>query len=83
MAAELPLAPDWLSALGTPYWLYLLIVGLYVAALIGLAGWVLARTGRSPLWSLLLLVPTVNVVAIWALAYAKWPRFEAGRKNEG
>lgn len=63
------------EVLGMPPWAGLLVVGLTLAYMIGAAGFVLAKSGRSPLWSLVLLVPVANVVAIWAFAYARWPRF--------
>jgi hypothetical protein len=50
------------------------IVGLMIAATLTLTGFLLARMGYKPLWALLLLVPTVNVVAIWTLAFLKFPR---------
>ncbi len=55
-----------------------LIVGVLIATKMGLGGWVLARTGRSPLWILALLVPWLDLGAIWLFAWASWPA-EAGR----
>ncbi len=50
---------------------------LIVLALIVLVLWpnfkIVARAGFSPLWALLLLVPILNVIALWVFAYAKWP----------
>lgn len=34
---------------------------------------VLVRTGFSPWYCLLSLVPFVNIVALWAFATAQWP----------
>lgn len=34
---------------------------------------VLRRAGFSRWWALLVLVPVVNVVALWLFAYARWP----------
>lgn len=36
-------------------------------------GRILGRIGISPFWSLVALVPLVNVVALWALAFVDWP----------
>ena len=55
-------------------WVSMSIVGVCVATAIGLAGFILARAGYKPLWALLLLVPTVNVLALWVLAFRKFPR---------
>lgn len=55
-------------------WVSMGIAGLCVAAAIGLAGFILARAGYKPLWALILLVPTVNVLGLWLLAFRKFPR---------
>lgn len=34
---------------------------------------IVMRTGFSPLFSLLLLVPVVNILALYYLAFARWP----------
>ena len=34
---------------------------------------VLSRLGFSPWLALLVFVPFVNLIALWLLAYAKWP----------
>ena len=48
------------------------IMGLLLAVLIGVAGFACARLRISPLWALALLVPYVNVIIIWILAYSRW-----------
>ena len=66
-----------LSLLGPlPDWVQLAVIGVLWAWLIGAGSFVLARLGRSPLWILMLLVPGVNVIGIWLLAYARWPRVD-------
>ena len=57
-------------------WIGYTLLGVILTYTLVLGGWTAAKAGRSPLWGLLLLVPYVNVLAIWALAYARWPRFE-------
>lgn len=52
------------------HWLVLLI--FVVAVIIPLAR-VLSRTGHSGWWSVLYLLPLVNVIALWIFAYKKWP----------
>ena len=49
------------------------IYGLLLAYTIGAGGFTLARSGFKPLWVLLLLVPTVNVMALWCWACGRWP----------
>lgn len=52
------------------HWLIVLIV---IAVLLWPLARILKRTGHSPWWALVWLVPVVNVIALWVLAYAKWP----------
>jgi hypothetical protein len=39
-------------------------------------GRVLRRAGYSPWWALLVLVPLVNLVALWVFAYVRWPAID-------
>ncbi len=63
-----------------PSWLGSVLFGLQLSLKIGLGGWVLARTGRSPLWVLLLLVPYLDLAMIWLFAYAEWPAERLARE---
>ena len=56
----------------SPY-ISMTIIGLMIAAVLTLAGFILARLGYKPLWALLLLPPTVNVIGLWLLAFIKFP----------
>ena len=53
----------WELLIGSVVTTYMLIAG----------GWVLAKAGRSPLWILLLLFPSLNVLAVWTFAFIRWP----------
>lgn len=57
-----------------PRWVMLSIYGLMLTYSIAAGGFALARAGIKPLWVLVLLVPTINVVALWVWAYGRWPR---------
>lgn len=50
---------------------------LFVLALIALVlypiGRILSRIGFSPLWSILVFVPILNLLALWILACSVWP----------
>ena len=59
-----------------PDWVFLTIIGVAISAMMGFGGVILVRVGFSPLWIFLLLVPVVQIVAIWAFAYSRWPRIE-------
>jgi hypothetical protein len=37
------------------------------------------RTGHSGAWGLLMLVPLVNLISLWVLAFKEWPALRGGR----
>lgn len=61
------------SLFGLEPWQFLLILSVVLTYTLVAGGWVLAKAGRSPLWVLFLLVPYVNVIALWVFAYSRWP----------
>jgi len=67
------------SVFGLPLWFVYLVIAITLTYGLVLGGWVLAKAGRSPVWVLLLLVPYVNVIAVWAFAYARWPFVDGAR----
>lgn len=71
------------TVLGLEPWLGYTIIACLLTYFVSAAGWVLARAGRSPVWVMLLLIPWVNVVAIWAFAYTRWPAMDEGRAPPG
>jgi hypothetical protein len=44
-----------------------------VAAMLYPTGRILRRLGFSPLWSILMFLPLINVIALWLLAFSEWP----------
>lgn len=74
-----PLGFDLLQAL--PLSLGYLVLGIIVLGLVGASGFVLARLGIKPLWAVCLVVPFVQIISIWALAYIKWPRDSSVQKQ--
>ena len=58
------------------------IVIIIAVTLTGLAltywivGNILAKAGFSRWWFLILLVPLVNIMAIWIFAFKKWPNID-------
>lgn len=73
---------DMIDSLAAWFWdlpktLLLFIYGVMLTYTIAAGGYALARTGIRPLWVLLLLIPTVNVIAIWLWAYLRWPAVQA------
>ncbi len=54
---------------GPVHWLFFIVV---VAAVLYPIGRILSRIGFSPLWSVLVFAPLVNLVALWVLASIDW-----------
>ncbi|HVH74400.1 MAG TPA: hypothetical protein VM755_05745 [Stellaceae bacterium] len=67
--------PGWgwghMGAFGLMAWPFMAAMALLFLYPIGR---VLGRIGLSPLWALVALVPLVNLIALWVLAFAEWPR---------
>jgi len=49
------------------------LLGLYLGAKVLLAAWVAARAGRSPLWGLTMIIPGMELIAVWIFAITPWP----------
>jgi uncharacterized membrane protein YhaH (DUF805 family) len=78
-----PLA-DWISvlrALTESPSLVAVLALLLLAVPMLLIGRVLRRAGYSSWWVLLVLVPLVNVIALWAFAYMRWPAIDRETKG--
>ena len=63
-----------MNFLNLPEWGTYLLEGVLLFIGLSAAAVVLTRTGRSPYWVFLLLVPFVNVIALWYLAFAAWSK---------
>lgn len=63
---------DWMgvAAYQLNHWVFFAIAA---AIFLYPIGRILNRIGLSPFWSLLFLVPLVNVIALWILAFIDWP----------
>ena len=59
---------------GLPEWLADLIMAVTIPYTMCVFGVIIKKTGRNPLWGLVLLIPFAGVVMAWVTAYAKWPR---------
>lgn len=55
---------------------FFLILVIVVAFVVWIHGRVLNKAGFSRWWVLLVLVPIVNLAAIWVFAFVDWPRLE-------
>jgi uncharacterized membrane protein YhaH (DUF805 family) len=60
----------------------LIVLLIYIAVLI-IPFWKLwSRTGHSGWMALLMLVPVVNFVMIWVLAFKRWPALDGAERIE-
>lgn len=59
-----------------PLWLEYLIAGILVFITLACGGVVLSRAGRNPFWALVLPLPYVQVLALWAFSFCKWPQVD-------
>ena len=61
----------WMYGYGPFHWLWFIVM---IAAVIYPVGRILGRIGFSPLWSIVMFIPVVNLIALWILAFTEWPR---------
>lgn len=57
-----------------PFWLSSLLHGIFIFVSMAAGAVVLTRAGRSPWFTFLLLLPFVQIVALWVFAYTAWPK---------
>jgi len=43
---------------------------------------IISKAGYSGAWSLVSLIPFVNIIALWIFAFAKWPYERGGRSDD-
>jgi hypothetical protein len=62
---------NWMSmtSFGLAHWIF--FVGM-VALILFPVGRILSRSGFSPIWSLLVFVPIVNLIGLWVFAFSDW-----------
>jgi hypothetical protein len=58
-----------LPGFGPTHWV---VFALMAAVILYPIGRILKRIGVSPIWSVLALIPMVNLVGLWVLAFADW-----------
>ena len=54
------------------YWHWLLLL-LFAAAVVVPVWRILERSGNSGWWSLFMVIPGVNLLLLWIIAFAPWP----------
>jgi uncharacterized membrane protein YhaH (DUF805 family) len=59
---------------------------LYLVPILVLYIWmsfrVFRKAGRNGWWSILLLVPVLNIVVVWVFAFVRWPVLEAPKTDD-
>lgn len=71
-----------MNLFGLPQWIEYLIAGGMICIMIASAAIILARAGRSVGWSLLLLLPWVQIALVWVFAFSGWPREDGETKTD-
>jgi hypothetical protein len=61
------------------YFAHLLWVGVWIALILPPFWTIFAKAGFSPWLSLLMLVPGVNLIVLYMVAFSRWP-FRGGRR---
>jgi len=51
-----------------------IVVLLYIFVLVFPTARILSRVGLSGWWSILALIPLINLIALWIFAFVSWPR---------
>jgi predicted PurR-regulated permease PerM len=60
----------WMHGYGFGHWVFFAVM---VAVVLYPVGRILRRLGLSPFWSVLALIPFVNLISLWVLAFSEWP----------
>ncbi|MBI3442030.1 MAG: hypothetical protein HY052_09580 [Proteobacteria bacterium] len=55
-------------------WEQYLLQGILIFATLATSAVVLGRAGRNPYFALLMIVPYVQIIALWVFAFSTWPR---------
>lgn len=59
----------------------LLILLPFVVMFLWMCARVFQKAGRSAWWTVLLLVPILNIVVLWVFSFAKWPAVEEAQSK--
>ena len=58
-----------------------IVIGLlFLALFLWICARIAQKAGFSGWWSLLMLVPLVNIALVWIFAFVKWPAETGGKK---
>lgn len=69
---------------GMQMWPFGPFMALFVAVLVIIPFWrIFSKAGYSGWLSLLMLVPIVNIVMLYFLAFSEWPKLPGNRPKQG
>ncbi len=55
---------------------FLILVVIFTAFMLWLGTLILGKAGIDKRWILCLLIPFVNIIAVWAFAFINWPKLK-------
>lgn len=58
--------------------LFYLLVPVFALFVLWLGHKILLKAGLDGWWTLILLVPVVNIIMIWVFAFCRWPNLRSG-----
>ncbi|MGR9085646.1 MAG: hypothetical protein ACU841_01050 [Gammaproteobacteria bacterium] len=62
--------------------LFYVLLPFYVAFCLWLGFRILSKAGFDGWWTLVLLIPIVNILMIWGFALARWPALDEGENPD-
>lgn len=68
----------WWNLATWPEWQQYLLTGILMAVQLVAGAIVIGRTGRTPYWALLAIMPLffAPTIGLWALAFCRWPKID-------
>lgn len=62
--------------------LFFILLPAYILFCLWLGYRILQKAGFDGRWTLILLVPVVNIIMIWVFAFSHWPNLKPGIKQD-
>ncbi|MCQ8129311.1 hypothetical protein [Methylomonas rivi] len=62
--------------------LFFILLPAYILFCLWLGYRILQKAGFDGRWTLVLLVPVVNIIMIWIFAFSRWPNLKPGIEQD-
>lgn len=62
--------------------LFFILLPAYILFCLWLGCRIIEKAGFDGRWTLILLVPAVNIIMIWIFAFSRWPSLRPGVKQD-